>query len=293
MKKLTIADYARARTGERTEKLQSKWKDAAKHPDDPETIHDLRVSIRRLIQCVRTFRQFQHRKRVKKVRQRLRLIMEAAGAVRNYDVALELMSSIGPVTAASTSRLKRGRRQRGKELRDLLKRAPKNLDFSRKTPRNGEWDDRLGIAANAKRVLPVLAQEFFDQGNRVIGNVPEVELHQFRLAAKRFRYTLELFAPVYGDELEESLALMRGLQDHLGAINDCFVTRGLLKGVPQAEAALGQLCEKRRADFRTYWRQKFGTRTRAWWVDWLARPRRENRKSDGDLHSASRRRRAA
>ncbi len=50
------------------------------------------------------------------------------------------------------------------------------------------------------------------------------------LSSKRFRYTLELFEQFYGSEMERAAEAMKGVQDRLGAINDCAATIDLLAG---------------------------------------------------------------
>ena len=65
---------------------------ASEQPDE-EAIHDLRVSIRRLSQCLRTFADLLPRAVVQRVRAKLRRIMDAAGDVRNRDIALQLLEA--------------------------------------------------------------------------------------------------------------------------------------------------------------------------------------------------------
>ncbi len=49
------------------------------------------------------------------------------------------------------------------------------------------------------------------------------ELHQTRIAAKRLRYTMEIFAPCFAPEFEESISKVRLLQELLGQVHDCDV----------------------------------------------------------------------
>jgi len=56
-----------------------------------DAVHDLRVSIRRLTQCLRAFDQFLPQDRVRKVRQKLKAMLSLASHVRNRDVALGLL----------------------------------------------------------------------------------------------------------------------------------------------------------------------------------------------------------
>ena len=50
-------------------------------------------------------------------------------------------------------------------------------------------------------------------------------LHDMRIAAKRLRYLLELFAPSFGEYAADAAKQTKKLQDVLGEIHDCDVTR--------------------------------------------------------------------
>jgi len=99
---------------------------------EAEAIHDLRVSIRRLSQCLRAFRQMFPRGKRKKVRRYLRYLMDLAGAVRNHDIAMELLARAG-IPAGST--VVQGLRRRRVEAQQALLAALKQwtrADLSRK-----------------------------------------------------------------------------------------------------------------------------------------------------------------
>jgi hypothetical protein len=51
------------------------------------------------------------------------------------------------------------------------------------------------------------------------------ELHDLRIAAKRLRYVLELFAPQFGAYAAKAAKEAKKLQDLVGEIHDCDVTR--------------------------------------------------------------------
>jgi CHAD domain-containing protein len=60
-------------------------------------------------------------------------------------------------------------------------------------------------------------------------------LHQFRIAGKKLRYSMELLAPAFGSELrEKQYPIVQELQDKLGSINDYVAGRDILQ----------RLCEK-------------------------------------------------
>jgi len=60
---------------------------------DAEAVHDLRVAIRRLAQCLRVFEQFFPRDKTRKIRRALREMVDLASEVRDRDIALALVAA--------------------------------------------------------------------------------------------------------------------------------------------------------------------------------------------------------
>jgi hypothetical protein len=127
------------------------------------------------------------------------------------------------------------------------------------------WNVMANSGENARRILPRMAREFFAVG-RVAAkpNSTPAQLHAFRLSAKRFRYTLELFEPMYGPMLAERLEQVRKIQGVLGERQDCVVLKerlrkragdaGLMRDVLAKLDAEGHALENK---FRRYWRESF------------------------------------
>lgn len=106
---------------------------------DAESIHDLRVSVRRFSRCLRVFSQFYPDRSWKPIRRQLSELMDSAARVRDRDIAMELLSAAGvPRRASVFLRLKAERRQAALDLRLEIRRW-KNRDFSRK------WRSRLEL----------------------------------------------------------------------------------------------------------------------------------------------------
>jgi len=57
-----------------------------------ESVHDLRVTIRRFVQALRVLKPCFRGKELRKVRRELKRIMAVAGEVRNHDIALKLLA---------------------------------------------------------------------------------------------------------------------------------------------------------------------------------------------------------
>ena len=264
MKPPHISAYARHETRTCLRHFEANLRHSAKHPDDPDAIHDLRVSIRRLTQCFRVFHAS-----AKKLRRRLHKIMEHCGAVRNCDIALDLLIECGLPQSPSVAKLKKSREDAARKLQRKLKKERHKHHGAASTAfreRHQDWQ----IATR----LPALARDFFETGDAAADPKSSYQaLHRFRLRAKRFRYTLELFQRFYGSEMTAGAKSLKGVQDRLGAINDCVTTIDLLAGDSAAAAAIERLLDQRTGAFQTYWRTRFTPQRRAWWQRWLAEPR--------------------
>jgi CHAD domain-containing protein len=273
-----ISKYAAAETGIRLERFSKQLRHAAKHPEDPEAIHDLRVSIRRAVQACKTFGELLDRAPVKHLRRRLRKLMDLCAAVRNCDVALTLLDEAGVTTSASASRLKKMRSEAAEKLHDYLKKErPKRRPAPgvRSHPKERDWKLDESLEHNLSRILPVRAEEFFASGTAALSARSDYhKLHQFRLQAKRFRYTLELFESFYGTEMPKAAEILKELQDRLGAINDCATSITILERDRRAAAAVDKLLLQRKTALEQYARSQFVPQKLDWWKHWLARPAR-------------------
>ena len=130
--------YARERASTLLRRLSFRMNRAAKlrHAD---SIHDLRVAIRRFEQCLEIFHQFFSGGHKKKIRRRLRRTMELSGEIRNRDIALDLLRQAGlPARSALATRLLRERREIQNKLLASFDRWG-DRDMSRR------WGSRLGL----------------------------------------------------------------------------------------------------------------------------------------------------
>jgi len=278
MKLNLISKYAAKETRVRLKLFSKHLRHAAKHPEDPDAIHDLRVSIRRAVQACKTFGELLEPAPVKHLRRRLRKVMDLCAAVRNCDVALTLLDQAGVTTGASASRLKKMRGEAARKLHRCLRkeRSKRRPDLSvRSHPKERDWRLAQSMEGNLSRILPLRAEEFFASGAAALSaHANYHKLHQFRLQAKRFRYTLELFESFYGTEMPQGAEILKELQDRLGAINDCATTIAILGRDRRAIAAVGKLLRQRKAVLQTYARSQFVPQKLEWWQHWLAQPAR-------------------
>ena len=85
------------------------------------------------------------------------------------------------------------------------------------------------VRPNARKVLAVRIEEVYAYDGVIAdpGNVRE--LHDLRIACKRLRYLLEIFAISFDDDLTPYIDEVRSLQDLLGDIHDCDVQIPMLE----------------------------------------------------------------
>jgi CHAD domain-containing protein len=254
-----------------------------------EAIHDLRVTIRRFLQALRAFKRCFHGKALRKIRRELKQIMAVAGEVRNHDIALRLLAKSKKAQGTGLQpKIQSGRREAERSLTTLLKRW-----LERKS--SLKWRNALDAAAaeaqdnfckapvaqTARQMLPGMADDFFEQGDEAAGAkaLPR-ELHRFRITSKRFRYTLELYTPLYGASLNSKLEAIRRGQALLGDINDFETVRNMLAQYQGAEAATAWLKRRQRKrllEFREYWEVTFSKEERRSWMDFLKHTPHEQR----------------
>lgn len=243
--------------------------------EDVEHVHAARVATRRAGAALRLFADFLPAGRMKRMKGTLRDIRNSMGEARDLDVYLRRFEEADdPATCDLARRLAERRRAvqpviieaaqpllAGEKLRrrvaKLLRKAGKHAPGKLRREPFGDW------------AIERLAAEWqlFAQG--VPGDEPSAaELHEFRIAAKHFRYALELLSGGLPDTLRKQLyPEVKQLQNRLGEIQDHAAAadrlatwrkaadsrreRKLLKKLEQQER---NLYEGKTAAFTHWWR---------------------------------------
>jgi len=243
-----------------------------------DAVHDLRVSIRRLAQALRLFGELLGRKAARALRQRVRPLLKGAGEVRNRDIAAGIVrQSKTPGGAGLVKTLKAERAALMTELQGLIE-AFHGVELRRRwAQKKGgkQWDAGLSPGDNARVALPRLARKFIKAGHKAVREETDwADLHQFRLRGKRFRYTLELFTPVYGKGLERRIEAMRKVQTILGDINDyeTMLAMETLRSDTRLMEWLNRKRDERRKKFAELWSEEFGgVRAESRWIGYFKR----------------------
>jgi CHAD domain-containing protein len=255
-----------SQTAHRLKKLGTELRRVAGKPKDADAIHDLRVAIRRLSQELRVFEAWFEPDRAKRIRRNLRKLMERCAAVRNCDVAIEVLRAAGFRNRAVIAGLDQERRHMREALdrkladwrrRDRVRKFRKDLRV--RLQKAGEGEDPQGQ-------LPAMIDDLFRAGREAaLPASSRQKMHRFRLKTKRMRYTLELFEPIYGEKTTPIMETLKELQGKLGAINDCATTLEMIGRNRTAAAAVQELAGKRVGEFREYWKVHFKPREKVRW----------------------------
>ena len=195
--------------------------------------------------------------------------MKLAGNVRNYDVAMNLVARLDPAEADRLESVMQGdRKEASRGLIDALARwvdrsssLKWRVGLEVKDPMKDQVFCRSSIEKTARRTLSPMAKDFVAQGTGAArAGASMDELHRFRISGKRFRYTLELFAPLYGPMMNAWLEQIRAIQTILGDVNDCETVCSITSGhdcSPELQAALKKRLAKKAGEFRRQWSEVF------------------------------------
>lgn len=237
-----LAKFAEAKAAERLKTFKAKLRLAKEHPREAAPIHDLRVSIRRFSQSLRIFKDLWDHGHYRKMRHRLGKLMELCGAVRNCDIAAEVLEAAGaPAGRALKTHLRKLRAHCEGELAERLKAS----DFRWQSWLHAKPGKNQTPEIRARQVLRKLEREY-----RRAATTDLEKLHELRLAAKHLRYSLEIFGTFSGPGWEQKIEGIREVQELLGAVNDCLTTSALIKEHAHNAAAVKRLLNQRLTAFR-------------------------------------------
>ncbi|MEJ7752798.1 MAG: CHAD domain-containing protein [Candidatus Limnocylindrales bacterium] len=217
--------------------------DGARSGDDPEHVHKMRVATRRMRAAWRVFDGAYRPKAQKRYVRELREVASTLGGVRDMDVQLEDLARYAKGLDAEAARdlepladAWRARRDRARE--DLLglldskayrRFVDEYLTFVA-TPGADAADAAEDDAARSMRVRDTAAGRIWQAYEQVRAHeagLPWADvpaLHALRIDGKRLRYTLESFREVLpARQIDEALAVVTRMQDHLGLLNDADV----------------------------------------------------------------------
>ena len=129
--------------------------------------------------------------------------MELCGAVRNCDIAVEVLEAAGaPADRKLKTHLRKQRTLAQSDLQDRLQ----HLDSGWRSWLRAHSGERRSVQTRARQVIRPIEREYLKAGMSAARPETNPEkLHELRLAAKHLRYTLEIFGPLAGAEWEQEI----------------------------------------------------------------------------------------
>jgi CHAD domain-containing protein len=198
----------------------------------PDSVHDSRVSVRRLRSHLRTFRPVLDAAWADDLRERLNWLSDMLSGARDSDVLLaDLRKRVGELPSVD-------QRHADGFLRPFIdNRAAMYDELSRalRTPRYVEVIDALVTAAHAprfnaeidgasRRLAATCMQQVWRRLRKRVrraGAIPhDRDLHCIRIASKHARYAAEALAPIAGPEAKRFAKRAEALQSLLGEQHD-------------------------------------------------------------------------
>lgn len=224
---------------------------AAEDGRNPEGVHQLRVSLRRIRSALDLMRSVGALSNLDALRSEAKWLAQDLSAARDWDVfQLETLPRIA-TACPSVAGFDALGRAAARRQSDAYRKAHHALDDRRCAAfliglggwietrgwRNDVAAEDLGQLAEpalnfAQRILSEQHAKVLKRGRRFKSLTIE-QLHRVRLATKRLRYLSEFLLPLYEDRrtTRKFARRLAGLQEELGAFNDMAVTASLLDGL--------------------------------------------------------------
>jgi CHAD domain-containing protein len=258
-----------------------------RHAEDPEYIHRMRVSSRRLRAAMPVFQGCFSRKEYRQWMREIRRVTRALGEARDLDVQIlflqayrEQMDSLkhpirpggeteapakfpdpGLSSVSFSPAPDPGKEAQGIEYLSHLLQAKREalqpgisdaLDTLERCGAIASMDEVFRAMMKKKRksaskwagkgVRPFAAASLSSALDELVSyeeslHQPDAksEHHAMRIAAKRLRYRLEIFRPLYGNKIARAIRVTKRLQTLLGELHDCDVWIEILPDMLERE----------------------------------------------------------
>ncbi len=225
---------------------------ALRQSDAPESVHQLRVALRRMRSALGIFRRAIKLPELDDIRDEAKRIATALGPARECDVfrqnalqgpflgrpdrfngAEQLLHAVEVRRHEAYTRARLLLEERATALFVLKVQS----FVTRRAWRTALAPEHLGLLTSpgklfASRVLDRLMRRAIKRGKR-LAQLPDEERHELRIKLKQLRYATEFFGSLFADkkEIRSFLRTVSDLQEDLGAHNDAATTEGFLKSL--------------------------------------------------------------
>ena len=192
-----------------------------------ESVHDLRVALRRLLSLFQLLNFISPRPRLRKLIRTFKNQLDEFDDLRDTQVMLsEISGNIHdfPQLVSLQGHLEKAQTRLLKKLRKKIR----NLDLKKATRRTRKTREMLKDGLKDDLVAPIL-QSVDDaymttwQRHERVDPAQPATIHRVRVAFKKFRYMVEIIHPLLDRFPEENIKLMNRYQTLMGEIQDAEV----------------------------------------------------------------------
>ncbi len=205
---------------------------------DPDTVHDLRVAIRRCRSVAAVMAEVDPDPAWPQMRKVARKLFRGLGAVRDAQVMEEWIKKLAPENDPLRAQLLASLETDEKQRSDDALRVAAKFDEKAWTSLERRLRQRARLVPVGGLAAECLALERFEEAkelhNRALRTEKPKPWHSLRIGIKRFRYTLEGLLPDHYAAWSENL---KRLQDILGDVHDLDVFSEMLEENKASETA--------------------------------------------------------
>ena len=263
--------------------------DGSRSGEDIESVHQMRVAIRRMRTLFGLIGPHYRAKTVVKYGDGLRRIARALGRIRDLDVLIldlrdfqatqpePIQTALDEVIGILDARRSRFRKRLNARFdsKSYARFVRQFRRLCRKPGRGARPLPKPETPHQVRHVLPLLLHErlaIVRAYDTVLPAAEDTTLHALRVEFKQLRYALEFFLPLLGSTAQRFLVEVKAMQDLLGRINDIAIfteyVQGLEQLTPEQAAAIASYTADRdheliglREQFYAKW-QSFNSRVR-------------------------------
>lgn len=229
--------------------------EGVKNSKDFKYIHDMRVASRRLRAAIRVFSPCFAKKDIRRARKAVRRIARVLGLARDRDVQILFLKNLIGKTEKKDLRigmeylnrlLEQDREHIQRQVLKEISRLEKSMaleDLQKIIEEYSLWkgvepeDVMPELLSRAERDIRARIDELRGYEEAIRDPSRTSDHHAMRIAAKRLRYTMEIYFTIFQGEFRYAIKKVRRLQNILGELHDTDVWIETLPRILERERA--------------------------------------------------------
>ncbi|MBN2620862.1 CHAD domain-containing protein [candidate division WOR-3 bacterium] len=209
---------------------------------DIECIHRMRVASRRARSALRLFKECFPGALLRRWQKEIRNVTRCLGAARDLDVQIEVLKAFRHAHDKAEYKTGIGHilyhvREKRREVQNEVIRSLEKIEakgilqkislYLQGILLHGSFRDgprpSLFMLQRACSLIIDELDALLAYRSYVEKEYADDKLHRMRIAAKHFRYTMEIFSNMYESGLDEYIKAVKKIQKHLGEMHDCVI----------------------------------------------------------------------